>query len=126
VCPVRQETAVVGRLLSVGGIWLSARIEKRLGLADLLASCVTDERDRAGATHSYADMIRARMLAIARGYEDWDDLDAPRSGPAFDLAGGRLSETGNDLMSQPILSRLEYAPSCRELARMGLSLIDLF
>ena len=29
-------------------------------------------------------------------------------------------------MSQPTLSRLENAPSWRELARMGLSLIDLF
>jgi hypothetical protein len=29
-------------------------------------------------------------------------------------------------MSQPTLSRLENAPSWRELARMGLSMIDLF
>jgi len=29
-------------------------------------------------------------------------------------------------MSQPTLSRLENAPAWRELARMGLSLIDLF
>ncbi len=42
------------------------------------------------------------------------------------MACGRLAETGDDLMSQPTLSRLENAPSWRELARMGLSLIDLF
>ena len=29
-------------------------------------------------------------------------------------------------MSQPTLSRLENAPSWRELARMGLTMIDLF
>ena len=29
-------------------------------------------------------------------------------------------------MSQPTLSRLENAPSWRELGRMGLSMIDLF
>ena len=40
-------------------------------------------------------------------------------------AGG-LAETGDDLMSQPTLSRLENAPSWRELGRMGLSMIDLF
>ena len=51
-------------------------IERRLGIADVLASCMTDERDPASASHSYADMIRARMLAIACGYEDCDDLDA--------------------------------------------------
>ena len=42
------------------------------------------------------------------------------------MACGRLSETGDDLMSQPTLSRLENAPSWRELGRMGLSMIDLF
>jgi len=71
-------------------------------------------------------MFRAGMFAIACGYEDCDDLDALRFDPAFKLACGRLSETGDDLMSQPTLSRLENAPSWRELARMGLSLIDLF
>ncbi len=31
-------------------------------------------------------MIRARMFAIACGYEDSDDLDALRFDPAFELA----------------------------------------
>ena len=92
----------------------------------LLASRVTDARDPASTTHSYADMIRARMFAIACGYEDCDDLDVLRFDPAFKLACGRLAETGDDLMSQPTLSRLENAPSWRELGRMGLSMIDLF
>ena len=94
------------------------------GLAELLASCLADERDPSSTRHSHADMIRARMFAIA--YEDCDDLDSLRSDPAFKLACGRLSESGDDLMSQPTLSRLENAPSWRALGRMGLSLIDLF
>ncbi len=115
-----------GRLSSDGGVLLFPRIERRLGICDLLASCMTDARDPASTTHSYADMIRARMFAIACGYEDCDDLDTLRFDPAFKLACGRLSETGDDLMSQPTLSRLENAPSWRELGRMGLSMIDLF
>ena len=115
-----------GRLSSDGGVLLFPGIERRLGISDLLASCVTDERDPASTTHTYADMIRARMFAIACGYEDCDDLDVLRFDPAFKLACGRLAETGDDLMSQPTLSRLENAPSWRELGRMGLSLIDLF
>ena len=71
-------------------------------------------------------MIRPRMFAIVCGCEDCDDLDVLRFDPAFKLACGRLSETGDDLMSQPTLSRLENAPTWRELARMGLSMIDLF
>ena len=115
-----------GRLSSDGGVLLLREIECGLGLADVLASCMTDDRDPSSTTHSQADMIRARMFAISCGYEDCDDLDSLRFDPAFKLACGRLSETGDDLMSQPTLSRLENAPSWRELARMGLSMIDLF
>ena len=91
----------------VGGVLLFSRIEKRLGIVDVLASCVTDTRDPASTTHSLADMIRARMFAIACGYEDCDDLDGLRFDPAFKLACGHLAETGAALMSQPTLSRLD-------------------
>ena len=115
-----------GRLSSDGGALILRRIEKRLGLGDLLAGCLSDTRDPAHVTHAYADMIRARLFAIACGYEDCDDLDSLRFDPALKLACGRLPESGCDLMSQPTLSRLENAPSWRQLARMGLSMIDLF
>ena len=115
-----------GRLSSDGGVLLLRELEHGLGLADVLASCLRDDRSPSNIRHSQADMIRARMFAIACGYEDCDDLDALRFDPAFKLACGRLSESGDDLMSQPTLSRLENAPSWRQLARMGLSLIDLF
>ena len=115
-----------GRLSSDGGVLLLREIEAGLGLADLLSSCMADVRDPSSLRHTQPDMIRARMLAIACGYEDCDDLDILRFDPAFKLACGRLSETGDDLMSQPTLSRLENAPSWRELGRMGLKMIDLF
>jgi len=110
-----------GRLSSDGGVLLLRGIELGLGLADLLASRMADERDPSSTRHSQSDMIRARMFAIACGYEDCDDLDSLRFDPAFKLACGWLSESGDDLMSQPTLSRLENAPSWRELARMGQS-----
>ncbi len=71
-------------------------------------------------------MVRARMLAIACGYEDCDDLDELRHDPALKIACERLPETSCGLSSQPTLSRLENTPSWRELARMGFKLIDLF
>jgi hypothetical protein len=115
-----------GRLSSDGGVLLLREIENGLGLAEVLSSCLKDERDPSSTTHTQADMIRARMFAIACGYEDCDDLDVLRFDPAFKLACGRLPEMGDDLMSQPTLSRLENAPSWRDLGRMGLSMIDLF
>ena len=75
-----------GRLSSDGGVLLLREVEH--GLAELLASCLSDERDPSSTRHSHADMIRARMFAIA--YEDCDDLDSLRSDPAFKSACGRL------------------------------------
>ncbi len=54
-----------GRLSSDGGVLMLRGIEKRLGLAARLAGCLADARDPASTTHSYADMIGARLFAIA-------------------------------------------------------------
>ena len=43
---------------------------------------------------------------------------------AFD--GGRLPETGADLMSQPTVSRMENTPGLRDLIRLGRVLVDVF
>ncbi len=100
-------------------------LEHGLGLAELLSSCLPDELDPSSMTHNHANMIRARMFAIAYGHEDCDNLDSLRFDPAFKLARGRASESGDDLLSQLTLSRLEDLPLWHELARMGLGLIDL-
>ena len=88
-----------GRLSSDGGVLLLREIEARLGLADSLAACLMDRRAPTRISHSYAEMMRARIFAIACGHEDCDDLDVLRFDPAFKLACGRLPETGGDLMS---------------------------
>src|SRR5437660_1604310 len=115
-----------GKLSSNGGVLILREIERKLGLAAVLSRHIPDDRDRMRITHSYSDMTRARMFAIASGHEDCDDLDVLRSDPALKMACGRLPVSGTDLMSQPTLSRLENAPFWRQLARMGLELIDLF
>jgi hypothetical protein len=71
-------------------------------------------------------VLRARMLAIACGYEDADDLDHLRTDPGFKLACGRLPDTGDDLCSQPTMSRWENAPSLREVVRMTYAMIDAY
>jgi hypothetical protein len=113
-----------GRLTSDGGVMLLAMAERRLGLAERLARCIPDRRDRTRVTHSLADMIGARILAIACGYEDADDLDRLRADPAFKLACGRLPDTGRDLCSQPTLSRLENAPGLKDVIRLTYALVD--
>src|SRR5437867_1223707 len=115
-----------GKLSSNGGVLILREIERKLGLAAVLSRHIPDDRDRMRITHSYSDMTRARMFAIASGHEDCDDLDVLRSDPALKMACGCLPVSGTDLISQPTLSRLENAPFWRQLARMGLELIDLF
>ncbi len=83
-----------GRLTSDGGVMLLAAAERRLGVADRLAALTAEPRNPAFVTHSIADILRARMLAIACGYEDADDLDHLRTDPGFKLACGRLPDTG--------------------------------
>ena len=113
-----------GRLTSDGGVMLLAMAEQRLGVADRLARCFPDHRDPTRIRHTRADMIRARIHAIACGYEDADDLDFLRTDPAFKLACGRLPDTGADLCSQPTLSRLENAPSLKDAFRLTYALVD--
>src|SRR3712207_4397123 len=115
-----------GRLTSDGGVMLLAAAERRLGLIDTLAALFPDPRDPSRVVHRVADILRARVLAIACGYADGDDLDGLRADPAFKLACGRLPETGADLCSQPTLSRFENAPGLRDVVRLTHSLVDVW
>lgn len=115
-----------GRLSSDGGLIVLREIAKRLGLADVIAGPLRDDRDPLRVQHSYSDMVMARVLMIAAGYEDCDDVDALRCDPALKIAIGRPPESGLDLMSQPTLSRLENLPDWGALARIGLGQIDLY
>ncbi len=115
-----------GALSSDGGVVLLRELERGLNFAGTMAACLHDRRDPSRTLHDYASMIRSRILAISCGYEDCDDLDGLRHDPALKIACDRLPDTGHALASQPTLSRLENTPSWRELARMGLALIDLF
>ena len=115
-----------GRLTSDGGVMLLAAAERRIGLARKLAGLIADPRNPRFITHSVADILRARMLAIACGYEDADDLDHLRSDPGFKLACGRLPDSGRDLCSQPTMSRWENAPTLREVIRMTYAMVDIY
>ncbi len=113
-----------GRLSSDGGVMLLAQAERRLGIAERLARVIPDRRDPERVKHAIPDMIRARIFAIACGYEDCNDFGSRRADPAFKLACGRWPETGADLASQQTLSRLENAPTIRDAIRLTYALVD--
>jgi hypothetical protein len=115
-----------GRITSDGGVMLLAEAERRLGIAAKLAAAIPDGRDASRVTHPLADILRARIFAIACGWEDADDLDSLRFDPAFKLACGRLPDSGRDLCSQPTMSRWENAPDLRSVIRLGRVMLDLW
>ena len=115
-----------GRMTSDGGVLLLASVERRMGIARTLAPLIADPRNPLLVTHSVADILRARMLAIACGYEDADDLDHLRTDPGFKLACGRLPDSGAELCSQPTISRWENAPTLREVIRMSYAMVDIY
>jgi hypothetical protein len=115
-----------GRLTSDGGVLLLAQAERRLGIAGRLASCIADPRDQGRVIHSLDGILRARILAIACGYEDADDLDTLRHDPGFKLALGKLPDGAVGLASQPTMSRWENAPTTRELVRLTGTLVDIY
>jgi hypothetical protein len=88
-----------GRLTSDAGVLVLAKIDRRLGIAQRLAGCITDPRAPGQVRHGIAEMIRFRVLLIAAGYRDANDCDALRTDPAFKMAVGRLPESGTDLCS---------------------------
>src|SRR5215467_750026 len=122
-----QGKAVVARFdggwqSSEGGLLALREIERRLGLADRLASCLVDPRAPEKVVHRLAEIIRFRMLMIAAGYEDGNDADALRRDPMFKLALDRLP-AGEELCSQSTISRLENLPDRRALLRLGRALV---
>src|SRR5262249_32142809 len=92
-----------GRITSagggMGGVMVLAQAERRLAIADKLAAVIADPRDPLRFVHRLPQILRARILAIACGYEDANDLDRLRFDPAFK-------------------SRWENAPNLREVIRL--------
>ena len=127
--PVQGKAVVArfdgGRLSSEGGLLALREIERRLGLADRLASCLVDTRAPERVVHRLAEIIRFRMLMIGAGYEDGNDADALRRDPMFKLALDRLP-AGEELCSQSTISRLENLPDRRALLRLGRALVEQY
>jgi hypothetical protein len=115
-----------GNLTSNGGLVVLREAARRLGLAALIADPLPDTRNPLLVVHSYRAMVTARMMAIAAGYEDGDDLDALRHDPALLIACERAPESGHDIPSQPTISRLENLADAGTLYRIGSGFIDLF
>jgi hypothetical protein len=114
-----------GRLTSDGGLALIAQADAQLGLCEMLARHIPEWR-RGRVKHSLSELVRQRVYQIACGYEDQDDSDSLRSDPLLKLVCGRLPESGEELASQPTMSRLENAVTATACYRMAMVLGEIY
>ncbi len=68
--------------------------------------------------------MRQRVFQIAAGYEDCNDCNDLREDMIFKMCAGRLPQSGNDLASQPTMSRLENTVKKTDLFRLGECLVQ--
>jgi DDE family transposase len=114
-----------GRITSDGGLlWLS-EMDKELGLCEAISECVKECRNRRGR-HSLASVVKQRVFQIACGYEDQNDSDTLREDPLLKLVCGSLPESGQDLASQPTISRMENAATIRSCHQIAQVLFELY
>ena len=112
-----------GNQSSDAGLLLLRQAERKLGVCGRLAAAMPDRRDASRIHHEMFELVMARVVAIACGYEDANDLDRLRDDALLKVAVGRCPETGAPLASQSTISRLENAPSKTEAARLAAALV---
>jgi hypothetical protein len=109
--PGRQKVAADfggGTLTSDGGGLLLREVDRRLGLIDALAACLTDPRNPARIVHEQRTMLSQRILGLALGYEDLNDHATLRRDPLFAVLAKQRPDLG-----QIQLTRVAY-PQCRK------------
>ena len=109
---------------SDGGAVLLKAADRGLGLTAALAACLKDERQAVKVDHELEELLTQRIMAIACGYEDANDAARLASDPVHKLLVGRDPVEGEDLASQPTLSRFENGVGRKELFRMAEALAD--
>jgi hypothetical protein len=107
---------------SDGGAILLKAADRQYGLMACLASCLQDERQPGKVDHSLEELLAQRVFAIACGYPDANDAARLAADPIHKLLLDRDPIAGNDLASQPTLSRFENAIDSKELYRLSEAL----
>lgn len=102
---------------SDGGALLLRRQDERLRLTETFAAFIEDPRDASRRSHERLTQLRQRVYQICLGYEDCNDADQLRLDSLLQLACGT---EGQELSSQPTLTRFENGVSWIELKQLWL------
>jgi hypothetical protein len=117
--------ASAAQVSSDAGLLPVRELDERLGLTQQFAEALTDRRHGAMVRHTHLEMTRARIYGILADYADQNDHDVLRSDPVFKLICGKSIE-GDDLASQPTLSRFENAIDVKTFFRLRDLMLEQF
>jgi hypothetical protein len=110
---------------SDGGAFLLKAADRQYGnLIARLSEVLQDERQPGKVDHSLVDLLAQRIFGIACGYPDANDSARLSGDPMYKLLLERDPVQGEDLASQPTLSRFENAVGPKDLYAMGEVLAD--
>jgi len=104
---------------SDGGAPLLKAADHSLGLLDELTACLPERRQAGKVDHSMRELVAQRVFSLACGYPDGNDSARLAKDPIHKLLLDRDPVEGNDLASQPPLSRFENGVGVKELYRMS-------
>ena len=104
---------------SDGGALLLKSIDDKLGLTASMTRCLVDPRESAKIRHTLTDIIRQRVFGLCCGYSDTNDVARIGHDPMQKLLLGRDPAHGDDLASQPTLSRFENNRRRVDLLRLA-------
>jgi len=99
----------------------SVESNRRTGLIDALATCITDPRNPSRIRHDVKTLLAQRVHGIAMGYEDGNDHQALCHDPIMQMLAGFAPERKDPLASPPTLCRFEnWVAAClQELTPRG-------
>ena len=110
---------------SDGGAVLLKAVDNNLTLTERLNNCICDPRQPGKVIHHNLDLLRQRIYGIASGYPDCNDADSLANDPIQKLLLDRDPIEGQNLGSQPTLSRFENSVDSKDLFCMAESLADV-
>lgn len=105
---------------SDGGFSLLYKLARKSKLIKEFCKRVPDRRDPELITYSVEELVMQRVLLLACGYEDCNDVDYLKEGPLLKV----LLENG--LCSQPTLSRLENSLNMGDAYRLAEWWVDRY
>ena len=111
------------RTSSDGGAILLKAADRQMGMIAAMAESFTDQRDGARVKHDIEELLSQRIFGLACGYEDGNDAARIASDPVMKTLAGR-DPFGEDLASQPSISRFERSATRKDLFRIGMALME--